>query len=84
MTSNDIGNTAFPTAGPIPDRVSAHLTAMYEWMCTGLALTAAASQAHFALNINGSPMCNVSAFALAAGVLYLASPLALAAEGAAR
>jgi FtsH-binding integral membrane protein len=44
MPSNDIrGSTAFPAAVPIPDRVSAYLTAVYGWMCTGLAITASAA-----------------------------------------
>ncbi len=38
MTMNDI--RANTTAMPISDRVSAFLSAVYGWMCTGLALTA--------------------------------------------
>ena len=42
MTSNDMrGSTTLPAAVPIPDRVSTYLTAVYGWMCTGLAITAA-------------------------------------------
>jgi hypothetical protein len=41
MTPNDMRvNAAFPAALPVPDRVSAFLTAVYGWMCTGLAITA--------------------------------------------
>jgi FtsH-binding integral membrane protein len=41
MTSNDVRvDATLPAALPISDRVSAFLTAVYGWMCTGLALTA--------------------------------------------
>jgi FtsH-binding integral membrane protein len=41
MTSNDRGMTTVPAEVAIPDRVTAYLTAVYGWMCTGLAITAA-------------------------------------------
>ena len=41
MTSNDEPvNAALPAALPITDRVTAFLSAVYGWMCIGLALTA--------------------------------------------
>ena len=41
MTSEDLRvNPAAPVAFPIPDRVGAFLSAVYGWMCIGLALTA--------------------------------------------
>jgi FtsH-binding integral membrane protein len=41
MTSNDTrANATLPAAVPIPDRVSAFLSAVYGWMCAGLAITA--------------------------------------------
>ena len=41
MTSNDVRvNATLPAAVPIPDRVSAFLSAVYGWMCAGLAITA--------------------------------------------
>jgi FtsH-binding integral membrane protein len=41
MTSDDVHvNATLPAAVSIPDRVSAFLTAVYGWMCTGLAITA--------------------------------------------
>jgi uncharacterized protein len=41
MTPNDTRpSAAFPSAVPIPDRVSAFLSAVYGWMCAGLAITA--------------------------------------------
>jgi FtsH-binding integral membrane protein len=41
MTPNDTRpSAAFPSAVPIQDRVSAFLSAVYGWMCVGLAITA--------------------------------------------
>jgi len=41
MTPNDTRpSAAFPSAVSIPDRVSAFLSAVYGWMCAGLAITA--------------------------------------------
>jgi FtsH-binding integral membrane protein len=41
MTSDGVRvNATRPAAASIPDRVSAFLTAVYGWMCTGLAITA--------------------------------------------
>jgi len=41
MTSNDVRvNATLPAAVPIPDRVGAFLSAVYGWMCAGLAITA--------------------------------------------
>lgn len=41
MTTDELrANAVHPAAVPIPDRVSAYLTAVYGWMCTGLAITA--------------------------------------------
>jgi len=41
MTSNDLRvNATIPAALSIPDRVGAFLTAVYGWMCAGLAMTA--------------------------------------------
>src|SRR5205809_550049 len=41
MTSNAVrANAALPAVVPIQDRVSAFLSAVYGWMCAGLALTA--------------------------------------------
>jgi hypothetical protein len=42
MTSDDIRlNATLQSEAVIPDRISAFLTAVYAWMCAGLALTAA-------------------------------------------
>ncbi len=41
MTSNDVRvNATLPAAVSIPDRVSEFLSAVYGWMCAGLAITA--------------------------------------------
>ena len=41
MTPSDVRPShAFPSAVPVPDRVTAFLSAVYGWMGAGLAITA--------------------------------------------